>query len=385
MISRGSAGAALLAVFWGALACTPSASGPPEASPHEGSSTSTPADLREEGPKSEANRTQSPPALKLPPLCEEARPECGEFQAILRALDEGQTSRAKALLAKLSPSAKVTPAGLSELISGIALLESESMAYGEGGEAARASLALFEQASRRGLSTEQVDLQRSRAHLALGEGEKALQLLLPLAEKFRADAEVQAALGISYLSVGRVARSLEPLRLAARLDPTQPERFLVLGTAQMLVGDLTQAEANFRSALAINPALPRAHSDLGATLLIRGQISEGHSHLKKAAELSPDAATYVSNLSYAELLLKKPKEAKSTAERAIELDPLLVSAWINLGLAEAERGDWRAAEAAFTKAQKLDPSDPRPQNNLQDLKELEQSRDQASEAAGSER
>jgi Flp pilus assembly protein TadD len=123
--------------------------------------------------------------------------------------------------------------------------------------------------------------------------------------------------------------------------------------------------------LSLDSNSARAHGDLGATLLIQGKIPEGKAHLLKAAHIAPERATYAANLSYAELLSKQPALAETWARKALELDVDLASAWLNLGLAQVALDQRKAARTSFEKAKELDPSDPRVENNLRDLDELE--------------
>lgn len=311
----------------------------------------------------------------LPTLCPPDDDECAALLPASIALDDGDLEGARRLLDRLGEPENKHALGVYFLLRGRALLESESLAYGAGGSRAEKAASYFSSAEPLLSHPEHARLQRARALLALGRGDEALADLEILAGAHAGDAEVAAALGIAYLAVGRAARSLEPLKRAARLDPQEPERHLVLGTAYMLLGDLSQAERSFRTALGLDSSSARAHGDLGAVLLVRGSVAEGRAHLKKATELEPSAATYASNLAYAELLEKRPEEAKKVALHAIHLDGTLASAWLNLGLSEVALGNLGAARKAFETAQQLDPSDPRPQNNLSDLDEIEQARE----------
>ncbi len=307
-------------------------------------------------------------------LCEDSSEECVAVLAAARAAAEGETVQALELLQPRLKT-KGPHAHPVKLVYGQALLESESMAYGAGGDAAQRALSLFRSLLADSSLTlplrRRTSLQEARALLALGRGEEALPLLRRLAEELPQEAEVQAALGIAYLSVGQVSRSLKPLERAAQLDPKSAERHLVLGTARMLVGEYGPAERSFRAVLALDANSARAYGDLGALLLLQGNAQGGRQYLQRAVLLEPKRATFAANLAYAELLNERPAEAKKEAERAIALDPSLASAWLNLGLAQVALGDRKQARVSFEKAQSLDPTDPRPKNNLQDLDEIE--------------
>lgn len=371
-----------------ALLCTGVACGTP---PHANSAAPKhePVKKHDGGVESQTGTGEPnapPPKASAPPpkasaqsqpkfvLCDDPSEECRAVLVAEQAVSRGESSQA---IDALEPwlKAQGQHALVVRLTYGQALLESASMAYGAGGDAAREALTLFEallvESPLSDPLKQRITLQKSRALLALGRGEQALPLLRSLAEQFPAEAEVQAALGIAYLSVGQVSRSLNPLEKAAQLDPKNAERHLVLGTARMLVGEYAEAERSFRAALALDPHSSSAYGDLGALLLLQGNAKGGREYLKQAALLEPQRATFAANLAYAELLSERPWEAKKQAERAISLDPALASGWLNLGLAQVALGDRKQARISFEKAQSLDPTDPRPKNNLQDLDELE--------------
>lgn len=310
----------------------------------------------------------------LPPICPTRDGLCERIGPVIDALNSSEPKRACSLLDEMGAPDTGDGRGIYLLLKGRCRLESDSLAYGEGGTASEEALVLFRAAEELLQEKDLVRLQVARAQLSLGQGDQAVSTLRALGTSYQGDAEVQAALGIAYIATGRAARALAPLRLAASLDPKQPERLIVLGTAHMLLGDLVEAERQFRVALSLDSASERAHGDLGTSLLIQGKIPEGKAHLLRAAALAPQRATYASNLSYAELLSNQPDLAEKWAHKALELDPELASAWLNLGLAQVAKGEREAARVSFEKAGKLDPSDPRVENNLRDLDELESTR-----------
>lgn len=332
-----------------------------------------------------------------------ASPDAAECQKLAEAdikLNEGSVQGAEPLLVELGGGVDLDqqlqvalPRRATELekiqrfVLARAILLRSSLSYGSGDENATRSLYAFDDLVKWGVSerlSERLTIERSRARLALGQGEEALRLIEALGTQLTGDAEVQATLGIALLATGEVKRSLVPLQRSLDLDPKEPERHLVLGTARMLDGDLDAAERNFRGALAAaskvdrEPAhkvelLSRAYGDLGAVLLVKGDAEGGRVYLMRALGLMPRKATYLANLSYAEMLLGNPTEAEIVARKALAVDDQLVSAWINLGLAQVKLGKLDAAQVSFERAQHLDPSDPRPQENLLDLQQLRDS------------
>lgn len=320
-----------------------------------------------------SSREEPERSRRLAPLCERKSPICVAIRQASAALDAGDLDAAQK---ELEPWLHTDDAlgDVVLLLRARLRLESETLAYGAGGEAAREALVLLDslaaRTKQRALS-EHVQLQRARALLALSRGAQAMPILEGLASRLSDDAEVQAAFGVACLSVGQVDRSLGPLARAARLEPKRAERHIVLGTARMLVGEYAHAEKSFRAAIALEPSSPRAYGDLGTLLLLQGNVSGGRQYLQRASLLAPEKATYLANLSYAELLDKRPQAALEQAQKALDIDPQLASAWLNLGLAQVALEDRAAARKSFEQASSLDPTDPRPKNNLADLDELE--------------
>lgn len=322
---------------------------------------------------------------------------CQKYAEVDRALDEGPVASAEQRLIELGGGGALEeqvqthlPQQASELESiqrfvlARALLLRGSLSYGAGDENTALASRIFDDLANAAVNEQlhlRLTLERSRARLAQGQGEDALALIEPLSKLVPDDAEVQATFGIALLATGAIKRCVAPLKRALELDPKEPERHLVLGTARMLDGDLSAAERNFRGALAAaakierEPAqktelLARAYGDLGAVLLVQGDAEGGRAHLRRALALMPRRATYLANLSYAELLLGDAKEAEVLAHKALAIDDQFVSGWLNLGLAQAKLRQFDAAQISFERAQQLDPSDPRPQANLLDLKQV---------------
>lgn len=241
-----------------------------------------------------------------------------------------------------------------------------SLAFGEGGAAARDAEGRLKQAHELVDPSDFLRLQLARAQLALGQTEAPLAVLSELAGTYRADAEVQGAYGVALLAGGRIQAANTAFSRAVELEPGQAERRVALGTTQFLLGMLSQAEESFRAALRLRPDA-KAHGDLGALLVVDGRAEEGAQQLRVACQMAPERATYRTNLAYALLVLGDLPAATREASRALELDPTLVSAWLNHGLVLIERGELDLAESAFREAQRLAPSDPRPLSNLEDL------------------
>lgn len=318
------------------------------------------------------------PSLLEQPVCGPDSPECERVQRALALSEQGDTVTAHLQLKQLLDE---FPRSVAVRLAGARILtQEESLSYGAGGSGAEQAVSLLREVlEEESLSAQLTETQRAQSELELGrcllalaQLEEARTRLEPLVSRYPRDAEVQAAWGIALLAGGDVRGSLAPLTRAAELDPRRLERHLVLGTARFLAGDTQGAERAYRAALALHGSFAQTHGDLGALLLVEGRVEEARAHLEQAVRLDPKRAPFFSNLAYAELLVGDLQSAEEAVRRALLLDSKLASAWLNQGLISAQRRDFEKARAFFEKAQELDPDDPRPRQNLQDLKEWEE-------------
>ncbi len=168
-------------------------------------------------------------------------------------------------------------------------------------------------------------------------------------------AEAQAALGASYVEVGRHADAMAPLQAALRIDDRLANAHNDLGTALMALGRLPDALAQFQravalaprdedvhfnlanalkeagrlneaaaayqQALAINPDFPEAHVNLGDLLFTHGRVKDALPHFQRAVELKPNSAVIHTDLSSVLAASGRYAEAMQHVRRALELNP----------------------------------------------------------------
>ncbi len=301
------------------------------------------------------------------PLCADGSAyceRCGEAETLLK------NGRPSGLREELEALIEAEPSRFEAwVLSGRLKRAQESLAFGEGGEGSRASLAAFERARELSPDEDVVLLELVRTWLSLGRSEEARTLLTLLSQRHPSDPEVAGALGVASLAEGKTAEARRWFSRAVELDPKSAERWSALGTLRLLEGQLDGAEASFRQAIALDSSLPKAHGDLGALLLLRGRLDEGLAHLERALTLKPRQATYLSNLAYGRHLKGRP-DALETARAAVRADEKLVSARLTLALILAAAGELDEAALEIERAARLAPDDPRVQTAREDLEEL---------------
>jgi tetratricopeptide (TPR) repeat protein len=141
--------------------------------------------------------------------------------------------------------------------------------------------------------------------------------------------EAAAAL---LLTLGEIARGIDHLEAALRLDPRSAEAHYNLATALAWQGRRDDAVAHLRQALATAPDHVGAHVNLGALLRARGDRAEAIDHLRQALAVAPGDAVAHANLGG--LLLQEGRITQAVQEfrAALEtnpnlLEPLTELAW----------------------------------------------------------
>ena len=178
--------------------------------------------------------------------------------------------------------------------------------------------------------------------LQLGEPEKALALLQPLANSSDSDKALAYVLGIAYLKAGKTAeaqRILDPILK----DDSSAEGQYALGMAMFTSGDYPSALNALRRAIELNPELSHLQSYYGQALIFTGDPDGALAAFQK--QLASDANDYEANFFSASILLKRAKytEAELLLHRAVLLRPAASGA--RLALADALIGEGKTKEA----------------------------------------
>jgi protein O-GlcNAc transferase len=157
---------------------------------------------------------------------------------------------------------------------------------------------------------------------AAGQPDVALGVAERAGRAHPGSALAQNLLGVALRQNGRLADSINRLRLAVGLDPSFFDAQVNLGSALLDAGDTGSALSCYQAALALDPSAASLHNNLG-------------------------------NL-YREL--REPTKAIAAYRRAIELDPRNANAHANLGNILKDLGDTDAAIAAFRSSLALAPN-----------------------------
>lgn len=198
---------------------------------------------------------------------------------------------------------------------------------------------------------------RQRYAEALPVLQKALTLL-------PSDPEAHNNLGVALRACGRVSEAEASYRRAVNFRPDYYEAHSNLGNALQILGRSSEAEASYRRALELKPDFPEAHINLGSALKSLGRLSEAEASHRHALEI--DANSHEAHLNLATVLtdIGQLAEAETSCRRAIAIKPDFAAAHNNLGNILREAGKLLEAQACFRRALEANPDYPEAYNNL---------------------
>lgn len=195
-----------------------------------------------------------------------------------------------------------------------------------------------------------------------------------------ATAERYRQQGLAYRNGGDLERAIATFKIAAALDPFNPNSHIILGWTQHLADQPGQAIQALSRALEQDPDQVQALNALGIVYLVDGQLTAAVETHQRAIALKPDNEIAHYNLSLAYERLDQLAPALGHAQTATELEPQNPHPWVALALIHAASGESDAAESAYRAALRLDGRY-RSRSHLESLARAGFSRDQIDEVA----
>ena len=161
---------------------------------------------------------------------------------------------------------------------------------------------------------------KADCHLQLGEFQKAIALLEPIADQHTDEAAFNYVLGMALLQDKQTEKgSIYLDRILKQGDSA--EAHVLMGVAKRAAGEFAEAREEFQKAVALNATLPVAHSLLGQAALSTGDRETARTAFQQELAINPN--DFESNL-YLGLILKEDREfaaARAHIDRAIVLRP----------------------------------------------------------------
>ena len=161
------------------------------------------------------------------------------------------------------------------------------------------------------------------------------------------------AVGAEALLGGEIARAEPLLRRALELDPELAEAWNNLGLTARRAGRREEAITHLERALAIEPEFVPALENLSGLYRIAGDGERAAAAAARALELKTRNPYYLLTRALDGLRAGRLDEAESLARRARRLDRGIPEVHLVLGRVALARGDDRAAEKSFARAQRL--------------------------------
>jgi tetratricopeptide (TPR) repeat protein len=175
----------------------------------------------------------------------------------------------------------------------------------------------------------QITLLLADCDLQLGEYDRVIELLQPLARDGPSDLVTDYMLGTALIRTRRIAEGQVLLDRILRNGDSAEARFL-LGTQFFESGDYPAAVKELAGAIELNPRLPQLQSFYGLALLNTGDPVAGAAAFRR--ELAENPNDYTSNLALGQILIvsKQYAEAMSLIEAALRRRPESIEAELAL-------------------------------------------------------
>ncbi len=183
---------------------------------------------------------------------------------------------------------------------------------------------------------------------------RAMDALESAARLDRRNHELARFLGESHFQEGRLDRALEHFDRLLEARPDHIQGLVYTGVIQLQQGDERRGQELLEKAVIRRPDAFLPHFCLGASLAGRGQLKSAAAHLERAVEIDlvPQALYLLGRCRYE---MGRPTEAIESLRRAVQADPAFEECHHLLGLCYLDRGWNRKALGAFRTAQRLNP------------------------------
>lgn len=197
----------------------------------------------------------------------------------------------------------------------------------------------------------------------LGEDDKVIAVLAPIASTYAKDPGLQFLLGSALVRAGRKGEGVDRLEKAGHLG-NSAEAFLLAGQTLLKMDEFERARDDANAALRLNPRLAGAMTVRGMALQYIGDNPGAITVLNKALEADPEDFDAHLTLGAVLSIERDLTGARRHLERALELQPSSNLARYAMARLERAAGNTEDAIRDFEKVVKADPGWAQPRLEL---------------------
>ena len=158
-----------------------------------------------------------------------------------------------------------------------------------------------------------------------------------------------------YRDQGNLAKALELIEQALKLNPDLIEARHVLGVIYLDQGKFDKALEEFEQVVRVNPYNPTVHHNLGYALHSKGRFSEALEEFKKAVKLGGKNAEVLNNIACTYWKLGDIGKAVEEFKNSFKMDPEFYQAHFSLGQLYLENNYFDQALTEFKEVERLKP------------------------------
>lgn len=151
-----------------------------------------------------------------------------------------------------------------------------------------------------------------------------------------------------FMHEGKLEECLELLKLAEKIEVTNPDLFLTKGAAYNLLGDVAKAISAYEKALVLNiDELDETLYNIGISFGQAGEIHLAISYLEKANKVNPKNEIVLYELGYYYDRDSQFEKSIENYNKYLDIDPFNHSVWYNLGITYNRMGMFEQAIQAY--------------------------------------
>jgi arylsulfatase A-like enzyme/Tfp pilus assembly protein PilF len=183
----------------------------------------------------------------------------------------------------------------------------------------RQALQVLQQGHDRGVATVSADRQYGLLLAELGQPERGVEILRPLAAA--GDPDNLNALGVALLTAGHAEEAKSAFDEVFQQDPRNPVAHQNLALLALNRQNWATARDEARKALDLNDKLPRCWNYLGVALYNLGKVHEGLDAWDRAVTLQPRNPDLLFNLGLVAAQAGETERARKALERFVSVAP----------------------------------------------------------------